>query len=48
METGENCIIHDTCSSSDVIQVIKKDEMGGECSTYKEEEKCMQGFDGET
>jgi hypothetical protein len=27
---------------------IKKNEMGRACSTYGAEEKCIQGFDGET
>ena len=25
---------------------IKKNEMGGACSTYGEEERCIQGFGG--
>ena len=27
---------------------IEKNEMGGECSTYGGEERCIQGFGGET
>jgi hypothetical protein len=27
---------------------IKKNEMGGACSTYGWEERCIQGFGGET
>ena len=27
---------------------IKKTEVGGACSTYGGEEKCIQGFGGET
>jgi hypothetical protein len=27
---------------------IEKNEMGGECSTYGEEERRVQGFGGET
>jgi hypothetical protein len=27
---------------------IEKNEMGGACSTYGGEERCMQGFGGET
>jgi hypothetical protein len=27
---------------------IKKNEMGGACSVYKEEEKCVDGFGGES
>jgi hypothetical protein len=27
---------------------IEKNEVGGACSTYGGEERCMQGFDGET
>jgi len=27
---------------------IKKNEMGGACSAYEEEERCVQGFGEET
>jgi hypothetical protein len=27
---------------------LEKDEMGGTCSTYGEERRCIQGFGGET
>jgi hypothetical protein len=27
---------------------IEKNEMGGGCSTYGKEERCIQGFGGET
>jgi hypothetical protein len=27
---------------------VKKSEMGRTCSTYGEEERCIQGFSGET
>jgi hypothetical protein len=27
---------------------IKKNEMGGACGTYGGQEKCIQGFGGET
>jgi hypothetical protein len=27
---------------------IKKKEIGGACSTYGREERCIQGFGGET
>jgi hypothetical protein len=27
---------------------IKKNEMGGACSTYREGERCIQDFGGET
>ena len=27
---------------------IEKNEMGGACSTYGGEERCIQGFGGET
>jgi hypothetical protein len=27
---------------------IKTNEMGGACSTYEEEERCIQDFGGET
>jgi len=37
-------------SSPNIVGVIKneKNEMGGECSTYGGEERCIQGFGGET
>jgi hypothetical protein len=40
--------LHDVYSSPDVIRDVMKDELGGECGTYEEEEKCFQGFDGDT
>jgi len=40
--------LHVFYSTPVVIQVVKDDEMGGECGMYKEEEKCLQGSDGET
>ena len=27
---------------------IEKNEVGGTCSTYRGDERCTQGFDGET
>jgi len=27
---------------------VKKNEMGGACNTYGGEQKCLQGFGGET
>jgi hypothetical protein len=35
-------------SSPDIIWVIKKNEVGGACSMYGGEQRCMQGFSGET
>jgi len=51
--TGEWRKIHndeltDLFSSPSIVQVIKKDEMGGTCNTYGGEERCIQGFGGET
>jgi hypothetical protein len=34
-------------SSRNIIRVIKKNEMGRACSTYGEEERCIQGYGGE-
>jgi hypothetical protein len=39
---------YDLYSSRNIIRVIKKNEMGGVCSTYGREERCMKGFRGET
>ena len=36
---------HHKYSSSDQIE---KNDMGGACSTYGGEERCIQGFGGET
>ena len=33
--------------SSNIIGVIKKNEMGGACSTYGRQERCIQGFGAE-
>jgi hypothetical protein len=30
------------------VKTIKKNEMGGVCSTYGGEERCVQGLGGET
>jgi len=30
------------------VLIIKKNEMGGACSAYGGEERCIQGFGGET
>jgi hypothetical protein len=35
-------------SSSHIIWVIKKIEMGRACSLYEGQERCMQGFSGKT
>ena len=42
--------LNDLYSSPNVIQVIKeeKNEMGGKCSMYSGQERCIQGFGGET
>ena len=34
-------------SSPNIIRVIKKNEMGGECGTFGGQERCIRGFDGE-
>jgi hypothetical protein len=37
------------CTSHQIFGYqIKKDEMGGECSTYEKEERSMEDSDGET
>jgi hypothetical protein len=37
-------------SSPNIIRVmeVKKTEMGRTCGTYRGEERCIQGFNGET
>ena len=41
--------LNDLYSSPHIVRVIKiENEMGGACSTYGGEEKCIQGFCGET
>jgi hypothetical protein len=30
------------------VKIVKKTEMGVACSTYGGEERCIQGFSGET
>jgi hypothetical protein len=40
--------LNDLYSSLHIIQVIKLRRIGGECSTYGGEERCIQGFGGET
>jgi len=48
--TGEwrklhNKELNDLCSSPNIVGVkIEKNEMGGACSTYGEEESCIQDF----
>ena len=39
---------HYNLYSSNIIWVIKKNEMGGECSKNGGKERCIQGFGGET
>jgi hypothetical protein len=53
--TGEWRRLHDEelddlYSSPNIIRVIKikKNEMGGACSTYGGKERCIQDFGGET
>jgi hypothetical protein len=51
--TGEcrelhNVELNDLCSSPNIVRVIKKNEVGGLCSTYGGEYRCLQGFGGET
>jgi hypothetical protein len=38
------CSPHPMCASDQ----IKKNYLGGECSMYGGEERCIQGFGGET
>jgi len=53
--TGDSRKLHDEelidlyCSPN-IVQVIKQRryEMGGACSTYGGEERCIQGFGGKT
>ena len=33
-------------SSSNIIWVMKSNEMGGKCSTHRGDERCIQGFVG--
>jgi hypothetical protein len=42
--------LNDLYCSPNIVRVIKieKNEMGGACSTYGGEERCIQGFGGET
>ena len=52
--TGEWRKIHNEelndlyCSLNFVRLIIEKNQMGGACSAYREEERCIQGFGGET
>jgi hypothetical protein len=41
---GEDCIMRSfsTCSLQQVDDQIKEDEMGGTCSTYSIDEKCIK------
>ena len=51
--TGEWSKLHNEelnalyCSPK-IVRVINRDEMGGACSAYGEEERRVQGFGGET
>jgi len=42
--------LNDLYCSPNIVQVIKseKNRMGGACSTNGSEERCIQGFGGET
>jgi hypothetical protein len=40
--------LNDLYSSPNIIRVIKKNEVGGACSTYGGGERCIQDFGGET
>jgi len=46
----QNEELNDPYSSRNIVLVIKtrKDKMGGACSTCGGQEKCIQGFGGET
>jgi hypothetical protein len=35
-------------NSPNIVRMIKSRVMGGACSTYGAEERCVQGFGGET
>jgi hypothetical protein len=52
-ENGEDHITRSfmTCTPQQILfggDQIKKNEMGRECCTYERQERCIQGFDGET
>ena len=38
----------DLYCSTNIVRLRKKNEMGGACSTYGREMRCIQGFGGET
>ena len=40
--------LNDLYCSSNIVRLIKKNEMGGACGTYGGRERCAQGFGGET
>jgi hypothetical protein len=40
--------LNDLYSSPNIVRVIEKSEMGGACSKYRGEQRCIWGFDGET
>jgi len=50
--SGENYILRSLmiCIPQQILSCdqIKKDEIGRACSTYQGEERCIQGFGGET
>jgi len=39
--------LNDFCSAANIIQVIKKNEMGRTCGMYRGENRCIQGFGGD-
>jgi hypothetical protein len=40
--------LYDLQSSSNIIKLIKKNEISSTCSMYEGGERCIQGFDGDT
>jgi len=46
--SGKDNLIKETRAGWYLDGQIKGDEMDGECSTYGGEERCVQGFGGET
>jgi hypothetical protein len=40
--------LHDLCSSSNIIRVIKKSKMGRAYGMYGGQERCIQGFGEKT
>jgi len=40
--------LNDLYCSPNIVRMRKKNEMGGACSTYGREVRCIQGLGGET